>query len=124
MGNRLEYQYPQVYAHLSSLEAGERVEAARAVAEEALRRVGQEMPDDAEALRQLVLTLDRAAWDVQEAVDRGEQPRSAYESAFASARAANALLYCLSGPEPYESVYEALATSSGPAWVLEVLRDR
>jgi len=115
MTYRLAQQSPVLALPLSSLDPERQVVVARAAAEVAVEASGVSIPTtEAGALTALVEALDTVAWDLQ---DEGNER---YPSAFAQARAANAVLFTVQG-EPAEAVYEAVAALGDDATVLAII---
>jgi hypothetical protein len=113
--NRLAQQYPVLAAQLSSLTAERQEAVAMGVAQAALRLSGVATPScEPSALAAQVVSLDEAAWDLQ---DSGSEE---YASAFARARAVNALMLAIQG-QPDEAVYEAVAALGRQTEVLATI---
>ena len=69
--------------------------------------------------------LDKQAWDLQEAVERGDRRPDEYEDAFRRARAANALLFAFDTPSlvtTVETAYEAFHAVQDEASLLAAAR--
>ena len=92
--------------------------------------LGAQATNETDRLRQsverIVERLDTDAFDAQDALDAGTGPREAYDSAFARARAATAVLRSLD-PTPLvaaaEACYEAFHATGDADGLVAVARD-
>jgi hypothetical protein len=99
---------------LSPLPADRQTAVALQVAEAAVARAEVDLEQrDPASLAAQVQALDEVAWGLQET-------GSGYESAFARARAANAVLFAVQA-EPADAVYEAVAAVGDDAFALAII---
>ena len=109
--SRLRSQHPELAGALATVPEHRLGRVLQRLCDESLAATGLAIGDDErslDSLKMLVDRLDEEAFDINDEVDEGRRSRDEYERAFVRARAANALLYLVSG-EGEEAVYEALA---------------
>lgn len=100
-------EFPRLAAQLAQVPDAEVGQAARRVVKGALDKNGLTVANtDRAAVEQLVWSLDDAAWQLQEQVEKGTATQVAYAQAFRRARAANSLLDLVEGRYS-EAIYEA-----------------
>jgi hypothetical protein len=112
---RLAQQRPALAEPLSRLSPEHQASVAERAADLAVLASGVSIPARGEAaLAASVGALDEIAWDLQDA------DNEAYLSAFARARAANAVLFAVQG-EAAEAIYEAAASLGEDAAILAMI---
>lgn len=109
--SRLRVQHPELADALATVPEHRLRGVLQRLCDESLSATGLAISDEersVDSLTTLVERLDEEAFDINDAVEEGRRSGDEYKRAFARARAANALLYLVSGGSQ-EVVYETLA---------------